>query len=1095
MLKGEGITIVHLRRLGLVLAIIMFTFILCSPTFPIIRVPYVFAQPSWPSAWIEVDWDKNEDGAGDDWRDVEYAYYQYDSTYLYFKLQCYDLPGKEWIAKKEGRYKWFIDLDGNIYFSGGNVFDAEYLLFVEDTDYDGAGDMFLVRDTDDDGNFGEYEPWPPADYADSEITELSMGGWRIVAPNQIEMYINWILIGSPESYWLFWATDQQNPNLDQAPTTDRIDEERPLAVHNVVAKSQDATPTTVNQGELVTVQVVCENEGTQAETFNVTCYFNGSIIGTELVVDLAAGHQTILSFDWDTTGLPTGNYTITSWADSSAAITETNEEDNWCTSLTMVTIQPAPIHDVAAISQVPDKTSVVNGTIVYINVTVSNLGGFTETFNVACFYDNNPIGYHVVTGLAAGASTSMIFAWDTSVVEPNTYYIQTMADSSKAIIEVDEINNNCTSLQTVTVYSSGDMGKLFVDKIKTDVVSGEDPPVVGLSTVYELTIFVSNVGGSDVSDIQVDETISSDVTFLNVGTPSQGSIDAVPPPKIIWCIGTLSPGDNATLTFRIEVTPTSLGLMYLNHKEDISATGTDTLSGDPVSDIGDTDITADPIVRDVAAISQIPSSTIVCQGETIAIEVTVKNFGNLSESFDVTCYYDGNIIGTTRVFNLVAGGQTIVLFALDTTDVMPGTYSIMAEADSSEEIHETDEANNLCTSPSTVKIVIHDISAVSQVPFPQIVVQGDIVTIEVTVKNEGTESETFDIKCYCNETLVGTNTVTDLDPNTAITLDFFWNTSGVQAGTYFINAVVSPVPGEKDTEDNACQSTASVTVTSPTYILTIIYSTGGITDPSSGEYTYLSETNAIVEAAPDVCYEFDRWLLDGLDVGSNNPITILMDSNHTLQPIFTQTWYELTIATTSGGTTDPVPGTYSHDCGSSVLVMAIPDSCCVFDHWELDSVNVGSTSSYSVLMDDNHTLYAVFEYSPPPPPSVSITPLSASIVVGEAVTFTSTVDGGATPYAYQWYLDDTPVSGATSSSWTFTPTSKGVYYVYLKVTDACSSTAQSGTARVTAIEIVGPVGGYSVTFTKTTSKTPFICYITLVAFFAVAVSLIQRKRK
>jgi len=261
-------------------------------------------------------------------------------------------------------------------------------------------------------------------------------------------------------------------------------------------------------------------------------------------------------------------------------------------------------------------------------------------------------------------------------------------------------------------------------------------------------------------------------------------------------------------------------LLYLNHKEDIIATGKDTLSGNTVSDIGDTDITVTAIIRDVAAISQTPTSTVVCQGDTVTIYVTVKNLGNVSETFNVTCYYDSNQIGVLRVYNLEPGNQTIIPFEWDTTGVTPGTYSVRAKADSSDEIAESNETNNICTSPSTVKIVIHDIAIISQVPSPTTVVQGGIVTIQVVVKNEGTEPETFNVSCYYNETLLEIKTVTNLQPSTTLTLNFLWNTAGVPAGTYFINTVASTVPGEKDTNDNACRSVNMVTITLPQYQIT-----------------------------------------------------------------------------------------------------------------------------------------------------------------------------------------------------------------------------------------------------------------------------------
>jgi len=279
-----------------------------------------------------------------------------------------------------------------------------------------------------------------------------------------------------------------------------------------------------------------------------------------------------------------------------------------------------------------------------------------------------------------------------------------------------------------------------------------------------------------------------------------------------------------------------------------------------------------------------------------------------------------------------------------------------------------------------------------------------------------------------------------------------------------------------------------------TYTLTITTTTGGTTNPAPGTYTYTAGTSVEVTAIPDAGYQLDHWVLDGSPVGSVSPISVLMDDNHTLEAVFAQITYQLTITTTTGGTTDPAPATYTYAASSSVSVTAIPEADYVFDHWELDTVNVGSANPYSLLMDADHTLHAVFIYSPPSPPlSVSISPLSASILIGDSVTFTSTVSGGTSPYTYQWYLNGNPVPGATSSSWTFTPTSTGIYYIYLKVTDANDTTAQSDTARITVTSV--PVGGYSVSLTKPVAKTPLIFYTMLLAIFGTAISLIRRKRK
>ena len=204
--------------------------------------------------------------------------------------------------------------------------------------------------------------------------------------------------------------------------------------------------------------------------------------------------------------------------------------------------------------------------------------------------------------------------------------------------------------------------------------------------------------------------------------------------------------------------------------------------------------------------------------------------------------------------------------------------------------------------------------------------------------------------------------------------------------------------------------------------------------------------------------------------------------------------HDLTVSAGVGGSTDPA-GVSSHACGSYVDVTAIPEACYVFDHWELDGSPAGSDNPISVLMDDDHALHAVFTYSPPSV-SVSISPLSASFAPGDSVYFTSMIGGGTSPYTYQWYLNGGPVSGATLSTWTFTTTSTGTYYVYLKIADACNTTAQSETAQVTVrTKPSGPVGGYSVSLTKTATNTPSTYYTMLLTIFGVAISLIRRKRK
>jgi hypothetical protein len=143
------------------------------------------------------------------------------------------------------------------------------------------------------------------------------------------------------------------------------------------------------------------------------------------------------------------------------------------------------------------------------------------------------------------------------------------------------------------------------------------------------------------------------------------------------------------------------------------------------------------------------------------------------------------------------------------------------------------------------------------------------------------------------------------------------------------------------------------------FTLTITSSSGGSTNPAPGDHSYSQGSTAPVQAIPNTGYSFDHWDLDNANVGSANPYSVTMDSNHTLKAVFNQS-FTLTIVVTTGGSTNPSAGDHQYASGFIVSVQANPDVGHHLDHWELDSVNVGLVNPYSVTMDSNHTLNAFF---------------------------------------------------------------------------------------------------------------------------------------
>ncbi len=275
-----------------------------------------------------------------------------------------------------------------------------------------------------------------------------------------------------------------------------------------------------------------------------------------------------------------------------------------------------------------------------------------------------------------------------------------------------------------------------------------------------------------------------------------------------------------------------------------------------------------------------------------------------------------------------------------------------------------------------------------------------------------------------------------------------------------------------------------VTVDTRTYNFSSVPATFWWDDVSSHTFEFASPLTV------NVSKRYDWSSSTGLSTVRSSTILVSGTGNVTGHYISLVT-YMLTIQTSSGGSTNPVPNAYIEQAGATVPVGAIPSSGYMFDHWELDGVNKGQFTPYSVYMNGDHILRAFFR-TIPAQLAITITPASSSIQLGQSVAFGSSASGGVSPYTYQWCLDAGPVSGATSSGWIFVPLTQGTYRVCLKVTDSASNQVQSLVA--TVVVTVTPVGGYSVlTSTKHPVSPTFFC-IALLVLTLMGIVLVKRKR-
>jgi hypothetical protein len=119
--------------------------------------------------------------------------------------------------------------------------------------------------------------------------------------------------------WVVWAADRD----DDSDLYYKVSSE--IINNDVAITSVTPSPIKVNQGEIVSINVVAENQGDIGETFTVDCYANETIIGSSTIT-LANEISTELIFVWNTAEVGKARYVIK--AEASIVPYEIDTSDN-----------------------------------------------------------------------------------------------------------------------------------------------------------------------------------------------------------------------------------------------------------------------------------------------------------------------------------------------------------------------------------------------------------------------------------------------------------------------------------------------------------------------------------------------------------------------------------------------------------------------------------------------------------------------------------------------------------------------------------------------------------------------------------------------
>jgi len=381
-------------------------------------------------------------------------------------------------------------------------------------------------------------------------------------------------------------------------------------------------------------------------------------------------------------------------------------------------------HDVAVNTvTVPPKAN--NRSVVPVGVEIVNLGSSNEMANVTVYYDSTYLDSQNVT-LLVGENKTVSFNWNTTGITQNTYTVNAtvtvsgdgdLTDNWKTATILISVHD--VAILSITADPWVEAGQpavfwvltrnfgLYNETFEVKVAISNDTALVEVQTknitlhglAVEQTLFSWNTAGvaPDSYTVKVEAVLVGDDDLSN--NQKTRLIRVIVPPIASFTFSPSEPIVNGTVTFNAsasydpdpngEIDKYTWNFGDGNNATGVIATHNYTATGiytvnltvtdkDGLKDTFTTDVSV--ILRDIAITGVTPSADTAQIGETVSINVTVRNNGSKKETFNVTVHYDDDIIATQSVTELASGAAKSLTFSWDTSDVEAGMYTIKAVA-------------------------------------------------------------------------------------------------------------------------------------------------------------------------------------------------------------------------------------------------------------------------------------------------------------------------------------------------------------------------------------------------------------------------------
>ena len=449
------------------------------------------------------------------------------------------------------------------------------------------------------------------------------------------------------------------------------------------------------------------------------------------------------------------------------------------------------------------------GDTVTITVTVGN-----STSSAAASVDvvlnalpsgGNPVNVGTLNvSVGAESTTDVSFNWDTADAQPGNYTFQAVALLDGTGDDGDQSNNFKLTTTPLSIVSPP-----AKDVAVTDVDVPDGPVTQG--DQVSVTVTVDNLGTDPASSVSVTLLDTLDMKLADQKTVASIAVGDSSDVTLSWDTSSASVGDHTLKAAAI------LEGDENNGNDSLDADTPITVKARPAKDVAVTDV-------------DVPDGP-VTQGDQVSVTVTVDNLGtDPASSVSVTLLdtLDMKLADQKTVASIAVGDSSDVTLSWDTSSASVGDHTLKAAA-----ILEGDENNGNdsldADSPITVKTRPAKDVAVTEVSLPSASIgEGDIVDVEVTVENKGTETVSVTLAVVDTQglTQIVERNIDELASGESVAETVPWDSSGATVGEHKVQASAT-VEGEETAQlgDNFLVSETSIAIVS--YRLTLGDGNGG----------------------------------------------------------------------------------------------------------------------------------------------------------------------------------------------------------------------------------------------------------------------------